>query len=118
MWIDALEASLGARLANALALVATAGGAAVGFASLIDNSHVDHLYVDPRAARQGIATALCDALERLAAARGAKELTVDASDTAKPLFDARGYTALRRNTVPTGDEWLANTSMTKNLGAA
>ena len=36
---------------------------------------------------------LCDALEKLAAARGAKELTVDASDTARGFFEQRGYTA-------------------------
>ena len=71
--------------------------------------------MDPRAARSGVATTLCDALEKLATARGTREITADVSDTAKPLFDARGYVALRRNTVPLGDEWLANTSMRKTL---
>ena len=42
---------------------------------------------------------LVDALEKLAGARGAKTLTVDASDTAEPFFKKRGYVAKQRNTV-------------------
>jgi putative acetyltransferase len=72
----------------------------------------------PSVARQGIATLLLDALEKLAAARGAKRLTVDASDTARDFFDKRGYKPQRRNSVPLGGEWLANTTMEKALVAA
>ena len=54
-------------------------------------------------------------LERLAAARGAKRISVDASDSAQGFFAARGYTAQQRNSVSIGDEWLANTTMTKTL---
>ena len=60
---------------------------------------------------------LCDALEKLAAARGTKELTVDASDTARGFFEHRGFKAQSRNTVTLGGEWLANTTMTKPLAA-
>jgi putative acetyltransferase len=60
---------------------------------------------------------LCDALEKLAGARGAKELTVDASDTARGFFEKRGYTAKSRNTVLLNGEWLANTTMVKPLAA-
>jgi putative acetyltransferase len=111
------EPGFGARLANALTLVATIGGSAVGFASLKGNGHIDMLYVHPSFARQGIAAMLCDALEKLAAARGAKRLTVDASDTARPFFEGRGFEGESRNTVPVGDEWLGNTTMAKTLSA-
>ena len=60
---------------------------------------------------------LCDALERLAAGRGTKELSVDASDTARGFFERRGFVAKTRNTVTVGDEWLANTTMVKALAA-
>ena len=103
------------RLKDRLTLVATLDHAAVGFASLRDNNHIDMLYVHPAAARQGVATILCDALEKLAAARGTTQLTVDASDTAAPLFQRRGYSAERRNTVVLGGEWLGTTSMRKDL---
>ena len=61
---------------------------------------------------------LCDALEKLAAARGAKELSVDASDTARGFFEKRGFVAKTRNTVSLAGEWLANTTMVKPLAAA
>src|SRR3954471_13538194 len=64
------EAALGARLAGALTLVGTLDAEPVGFASLADGSRIDMLYVHPDAAAQGVGTALVDALERLAAARG------------------------------------------------
>jgi len=105
----------GAKLAHELTLVATYGGAAVGFASLADNRRIDMLYVHPAAAGQGAGAMLCDALERLAGARGAKEITVDASDAARGFFEKRGYSAQSRNTVSLGGEWLANTTMTKLL---
>src|SRR5260370_6001547 len=72
------EEEFGARLAAALTLVATHAGSPIGFASLADNTRIDMLYVHPTAAGQGAAGMLCDALEKLAAARGGKELTVDA----------------------------------------
>ncbi len=103
------------RLADALTLVALVDGELAGFASLNGAETIDMLYVDPEFARRGVATALLDALTRLAAARGAKTLTSDVSDTARPLFDRRGFQAQRRNLVQLDDEWLANTTMTKRL---
>ncbi|MEI9901943.1 MAG: GNAT family N-acetyltransferase [Hyphomicrobium sp.] len=73
------------------------------------------LYVHPYAARQGVGTALVDALEILAASRGAAKITVEASDTAQPFFEARGYVAGQRNVIPIEDQWLPNTTMTKQL---
>ena len=110
------EESFGAKLANELTLVATYGGAAVGFASLADNRRIDMLYVHPAASGQGAGAMLCDALEKLAGARGSKEISVDASDSARGFFERRGYAAQSRNTVSAGGEWLANTTMTKPLG--
>jgi putative acetyltransferase len=109
------EEAFGAKLAHELTLVATYGGAAVGFAALAGNTRIDMLYVHPAAAKQGAGAMLCDALEKLAAARGSKEITVDASDAARGFFEKRGFSAQSRNTVTLGDEWLANTTMTKPL---
>jgi putative acetyltransferase len=111
------EREFGAELEGALTLVATFGGAAVGFASLADHTRIDMLYVHPAAAGQGAGAMLCDALEKLATARGAKELSVDASDTARGFFEKRGFSAKTRNTMTVNGEWLANTTMVKPLGA-
>ena len=110
------EEGFGKRLASELTLVATLQSSPVGFASLKDASHIDMLYVHPGAVGQGVASALCDALEKLAGGRGAKSLTVDASDNAAEFFAKRGYVAMQRNTVSVGGEWLANTTMQKTLG--
>jgi len=109
------EAAFAARLASGLTLVATLDGEPVGFASLQENRLVDLLYVHPDAVGQGVASALCDALEKLAGARGATELKVDASDNAEGFFTRRGYKPQRRNTVTMAGEWLATTTLAKPL---
>jgi putative acetyltransferase len=104
-WAEAADdvEAFGARLAGELTLVATHAGSPVGFAALADNVRVDML---------------CDALEKLAAARGTKELSVEASDSARRFFERRGFAVRTRNTVFRAGEWLANTTMVKPLAAA
>ena len=112
------EEAFGKKLAGQLTLIATIQNAPVGFASLKGPDHIDMLFVHPSVAGHGVASMLVDALEKLAGARGAKTLTVDASDTAAPLFKKRGYVAKQRNTVTLNGEWLANTTMQKTLAAS
>ncbi|WFU44437.1 GNAT family N-acetyltransferase [Bradyrhizobium sp. CB82] len=117
-WMAAAgDDEFGRRLASDLTLVATLDGSPVGFASLRGSDHIRMLYVHPAVSGQGIATLLVGALEKLAGSRGATSLTVDASDTAQGFFAKRGYTAQQRNSVTINDEWLANTTMKKTLGA-
>src|SRR3954464_15796394 len=111
------EEQFGKRLASELTLIATLENSPVGFASLKGADHIDMLYVHPSAAGQGVASMLCEALEKLAGGRGAKSLTVDASDTAQEFFAKRGYVAKQRNTVTVNGEWLANTTMQKSLAS-
>lgn len=116
-WIsraDDLEA-FATRLAGQLTLISTLEGSPVAFASLAGNIKIDMLFVHPAAAGHGAARLLIDALEKLAGARGAEKLTVDASDTARGFFEKRGYVAQQRNSISAGDEWLANTTLTKAL---
>jgi putative acetyltransferase len=117
-WASAIEdeEKFGQRLASELTLVATLQNSPVGFAALKGPDHIDMLYVHPGAVGQGVAAMLCDALEKLAGARGATNLTVDASDNAAEFFLKRGYVAMQRNTVTINGEWLANTTMQKTLG--
>ena len=66
------EEQFGKRLAGELTLVATLQNSPVGFAALKGADHIDMLYVHPSAVGQGVASMLCDALEKLAGGRGAK----------------------------------------------
>ena len=109
------EDEFGNRLASQLTLIATLQNSPVGFASLKGTDHIDMLYVHPAVAGQGVASTLVEALEKLARGRGAKSLTVDASDNALEFFSKRGYAPNQRNTVTVNGEWLANTTMQKAL---
>jgi len=111
------ELAFGARLTQGLTLLGIIDGSPVGFASLDGGDRVDMLYVHPAAAGHGVGTMLIDALEKLAASRGARRLTADVSDSAQDFFRRRGFVARQRNSVPVGDEWLANTTMEKQLAA-
>jgi putative acetyltransferase len=111
------EEAFAARLANGLTLLGTIDGSPVGFASLAGGEHLDLLYVHPAAAGQGVGSMLVEALERLAASRGATRLTADVSDGAQDFFRRRGFVPRQRNSVPLGNEWLTNTTMEKQLKA-
>jgi putative acetyltransferase len=102
-------------LERSLTLVALIGGGPVGFIAMQDGGLIDQLYVHPSVARTGVASALVEAIEKLAAARGVATLVTDASDTAIPLFEARGYQAIHRNTIEIEGEYFGNTRMTKAL---
>lgn len=106
------------RLEEATTLVVELDGEPAGFASLKENSILDMLYVHPYHAGTGIGTALCDALEKIAKARGAKAITVESSETAVEFFEGRDYEATQRNSVERFGEWLATTTMTKSLQEA
>lgn len=109
------EAAFAARLAKMLTLVALRDGEIAGFAALERNTTIEMLYVSPEHAGEGVATALVDALEKLAAARGTAMIEAQASDTAVPLFQKRGFEPRQRSTIMRAGQWLAITTLTKRL---
>jgi len=119
-WASAAEdaRAFAQRLAAQTTLVVQVGGEYLGFAALKDNKVIDMLYVHPHHAGEGVGTALCGALEKIAAARGAEAISVEASESALAFFEGRGYAPARRNSLPIGDQWLTNTTMTKPLKPA
>lgn len=99
-------------LARHHSLVAEKGGTVVGFADMDESGYLDRLYVHKSFLRQGIAARLCDALE---SAAHAKKIVTHASVTAKPFFEARGYTTIRRQQVERNGVFLTNYVMEKTL---
>ena len=77
-------------------LVAEEDGVVLGFADMDSSGYLDRLYVHKDHQGQGVASALCDALED---ACSAAVFTTHASLTARPFFEGRGYRVLRRQTV-------------------
>lgn len=77
-------------------IVATESGKIVGFGDMDENGYLDRLYVHKDYQGQGIASAICDELERFAAG---KIITTHASITAKLFFQHRGYRVVRKQEV-------------------
>jgi putative acetyltransferase len=113
---DDIEA-FATRLGKHLTLLATIDGNAIGFISLDSPTEIGLFYVHPAVAGQGAGRLLYEAVEKLSAARGTPQLSVEASDTARDFFVHRGFTAEQRTTVTVGNEWLSNTTMKKRLAA-
>ena len=77
-------------------VVAVEDGLIVGFGDIDETGYLDRLYVHKAHQRKGIGTAICDALEQMAAGR---KITVHASITAKPFFENRGYRQVKEQQV-------------------
>ena len=91
-------------------LVAEAAGQLVGFADMDAEGYLDRLYVHRDFQRQGIAAALCGALE---SACPCGRYVTHASITARPLFLARGYRVVREQQVERRGVPLTNFVMEK-----
>lgn len=90
-------------------VVALEQGVLVGFADMDDSGYLDRLYVHKDYQRRGIATALCDCLERTVST----DITAHVSITAKPFFLGRGYLVLRAQTVERQGVFLRNFVMVR-----
>ncbi|MDO4440237.1 MAG: GNAT family N-acetyltransferase [Eubacteriales bacterium] len=71
--------------------------------------YLDRLYVHARYQRQGIASAICEQLEKQAQGT----ITTHASITAKPFFEKRGYHVVRAQEVERKGILLKNFVMEK-----
>lgn len=90
--------------------MAVADGVIVGFGDISVDGYLDRLYVHEDYQRQGIATAICNELERHCTG---KEVTVHASKTAKGFFERRGYRIIRENIVERNGTSIPNYLMEK-----
>ena len=85
------------------------------FGDMDGSGYLDRLFVHRHFQSRGTATALCDALERHAAAAGVTHFTTHASITARPFFSHRGYRTLREQQVVRRAVLLTNFVMEKSI---
>lgn len=90
-------------------IVAEEGGIIVGFGDIDRTGCLDRLFVHSDCQGKGIATAICDRLE--AAAMG--DITTNASITARPFFEKRGYRVVKEQQVERQGVFLTNFLMEK-----
>lgn len=91
-------------------LVAVINDKIVGFGSIDKSGCLDLLYVHKDFLKHGIATALCDELEK-----GFSAIVTYASITAQPFFEKRGYTVLKAQEVVRSGIKLKNFEMVKTI---
>lgn len=91
-------------------LVAVENGRIVGFGDIDKTGYLDRLYVHRDHQRQGIASAICDALE---CSVGGNRILTHASVTAKPFFEQRGYRIVSEQEVVRHKITLKNYVMEK-----
>lgn len=73
-------------------VVALDDGKIVGFGTIEKTGHIDKLYVHKAFLRRGIGSAICDVLEQNF---WEGKITVNSSITARPFFEARGFTVIK-----------------------
>lgn len=106
-WEDSLSAHY--------SLIAEAEGRIVGFADLDSSGYLDRLYIAADFQGRGAASLLTDGLEARAVGLGLSSLRTDASITARPFFEKRGYRLLREQRVARNGISLTNYAMEKAL---
>ena len=91
-------------------LVAVDDGRIVGFGDMDSTGYLDRLYVHKNYQRKGIATALCEALEKMVSSK----IITHASITARPFFENRGYKVITEQQVVRQNISLTNFIMEKD----
>ncbi|PIC56450.1 GNAT family N-acetyltransferase [Sporosarcina sp. P12(2017)] len=102
-------------LSNNATYVAEINGKIVGFSDMTHNGYLDRLYTHKDFQGQGIATALVSKLESVARKIRLSEIYTEASVTAKPFFEHRGYQITRSQNVERKGVTLPNFQMIKKL---
>lgn len=92
-------------------LAAEGGGTLLGFGAL-EGAYLDLLYVLPDCQGRGVGSALCGFLEHLCPE---SRITVHASRTARPFFEAQGYRLVRSQQVERRGVMLENFVLEKDL---
>lgn len=85
-------------------------GSIIGFGDMAPDGYLDRLYVHKDHQREGVATAICDALEKTVTGT----VTTHASITAKPFFEHRGYRVIQEQQVVRRGVALTNYVMEKS----
>lgn len=93
-------------------LVAIKNDLIVGFGDINQTGYLDHLYIHKDFQNQGIATKICNKLEKKFPV---SKITTQASITAKPFFLKRGYQVIKEQQIVKNNVILTNYIMEKNL---
>ncbi|WP_214627906.1 GNAT family N-acetyltransferase [Paenibacillus agaridevorans] len=106
-WLESMAANF--------ALVAVIEGALTGFADMTEHGHLERLFVHKDYQGRGIASVLVGMLEAEAGRLGLPTIDTDASVTARPFFERRGYVVVKEQAPVRNGIALRNYKMIKSL---
>ncbi|MFT4185595.1 MAG: GNAT family N-acetyltransferase [Rhizobium sp.] len=87
----------------------------VGFSDLKPDGCLDMMFVHPDHQGKGVAGLLLATVEKAAREQGLRRIFTEASLTARPFFERRGFVVLAAQTVEKRGQRLANFRMEKHL---
>lgn len=108
-------AAWGDRFRGRFVVVAEESGQPAGFAELEPDGRVDRFYVSADHQRVGVGAMMMEALTAEARRVGLSRLSVEASLTALPFFEAQGFTVLERQVVTCRGVEMVNVRMVRQL---
>jgi len=114
-WAPEVPAAWHGRMSGRHTLVAEGDDGLAGFLELEENGHLDMLYCRRDRVARGVGSRLYAAAEEMAGELGLDVISTEASITARPFFERRGFRLLRRNLVVRHGVELVNLSMEKTL---
>jgi putative acetyltransferase len=95
--------------------VAMLGEKVIGFSDLEAEGHLDMMFVHPEHQTMGVASLLLAQVEAAAREQGIERIFTEASITARPFFEKRGFELEAEQQVAKDDETFVNYRMFKML---
>jgi putative acetyltransferase len=102
-------------LSENITYIVEADGKIVAFADMTHSGYIDHMFIDQKYQGQGISFTLGRKFEEEARKLGLKELTTEASITAKPVAERMGFTVVQKQSKVLRGVAFTNYLMSKKL---
>lgn len=106
-WIESLNRNY--------SIVAEENTQIIGFGDIDSTGYLDRLYVHKNHQGKKVASNLINVLENYIFNKGVKSIITDASITAKPFFEKKGYEVIKEQQVELRGQLFTNFKMCKNL---
>ncbi|MDE1993459.1 MAG: GNAT family N-acetyltransferase [Rhizobiaceae bacterium] len=104
-----------ARRSSRPAWIAQCGEVPIGFTDLEPDGHLDMMFVHPDYQGRGVASLLLATVEAATQRQGLDRIFTEASLTARPFFERRGFVVLASQRVEKRGQTLKNFRMEKHL---
>lgn len=106
-WIESLNKNY--------SIVAEEDNKIIGFGDIDSTGYLDRLYVHKNYQGKKVASKLINILEKYMFNKGVESIITDASITARPFFEKRGYKVIKEQQVELRGQVFTNFKMSKNI---